>query len=119
MSANYAEVAATESRTQIASELDAMETEINYTEKIAAELSDRLYTATCPRPIDAQATQSVPEPVRSPLGQALHDQKSRLERINEQLRRLMASIELPRSDELGGGMKLTGLGGTGSGTTLR
>lgn len=119
MSANYAEVAATEPRTQIASELDAMETEINYTEKIAAELRDRLYAAVCPRSEEAGGADKHPEPVRSPLGQALHDQKSRLERINEQLRRLMSSIELPRSEELGGGMRLTGLGGIGSGTTLR
>lgn len=100
MSANYAEAVATEPRTQIASELDALETEIGYTEKIAAELSERLYSAVCPRGEEAGSTDKHPEPVRSPLGTAIHGQKTRLERVNGQLRRLMSSIDLPYVQEL-------------------
>lgn len=99
MSTNYAETADTP-RTEIASVLDTLESEIGYTEKIAAELAERLYAAICPRGNDNEKTPTPPEPVRSPLGSAIHDQKVRLERINESLRRLMAALELPLNREL-------------------
>lgn len=89
-----------EPRTQIASELDALTSEIGYTEKIAAELSDRLAVVTSPRQADENAAQPTPEPVRTPLGSTLHEQRVKLERVNERLRRLMSSLELPFSREL-------------------
>lgn len=96
----YPSEAASEPRTQIASELDELESQISQADKLLIELSDRIHAATCQRAEDNAKNPAVPEPVRSPLGEAIHDQATRLRNINERMARLITSVDLPYSREL-------------------
>lgn len=79
---------------QVAAEMDRLASTCEKLEAHLNSLEARLTQVLTPKPQTAETNQAVPEPVRVPLAQAIHDRVKHLSQLSEQLQSLIGRIEV-------------------------